>query len=627
MYEILDKIKVPNDIKKIDSGDYEQLASEIRDFLIESVSKTGGHLASNLGAVELTMALHICLKLPDDKIVWDVGHQSYVHKLLTGRREGFKDLRHFGGMSGFPKREESACDAFNTGHSSTSLSSALGLACSRDIKGEKYCVVAVIGDGSMTGGMAYEALNNLHNLGSNLIIVLNDNKMSISENVGGLSRHLTELRTRESYLDFKKDLEQRLRQIPRVGKSMVRSMKRSKDQIRQLLTGGGIFEDFGIKYIGPVDGHDVKQLVRVFNAVKNIDEPVVVHVLTNKGQGFVPAQDDPAAFHGVGRFDPLTGEIAPSKEKSYTEVFSDKITKMAGKHSDIVAVTAAMPDGTGLTRFSKKFPKRFFDVGIAEQHAVTFAAGMAAGGLKPFVALYSSFLQRSFDQVIHDACLQRLPIVFCIDRAGIVGADGETHQGIFDLSFLSLIPGLVVCAPKNAAELCDMMDFAYEYDGPIAIRYPRGKAYDGLAEKKSPVIPGKSEKICSGSGLVLLAVGSMVETAVGVREILKAEGIEAGIVNARFVKPLDEDMLLSLADEYRLIVTLEENVIAGGFGEAVSEFMYRNCNKTPKIIHVGIDDCFVPHGSPDKLKLELGLDSSAIAGTIMELIKQDGAVK
>ena len=516
----LDRINEANDIKKIEPEAYDALASEIRSFIIESVSEHGGHLASNLGVVELTMALHLCMDFPNDKLIWDVGHQAYTHKLLTGRKEDFSGLRTFGGMSGFPKHKESPCDAFDTGHSSTSISAALGYARARDLKGEDRTVVAVIGDGSLTGGMAYEALNNVSHLKSNMIIVLNDNKMSISENVGGLSKHLTALRTRESYMDFKMDVEKKLKQIPHVGDSVARSVKKSKDSIRQLFVKGGFFEDFGIKYIGPIDGHDIKEMVRVLNALKRLNEPVVMHVVTQKGRGYVPAEQNPSAFHGVGSFDIATGESLASKSLTYTSVFSKTICRLGKAHPDVVTICAAMPDGTGLTAFKKHFPGRFFDVGIAEQHAVTFAAGLAAGGMHPFVAVYSSFLQRAYDQIIHDVCIQNLPVVFCVDRAGLVGADGETHQGIFDLSYLSMIPNMTVCAPKNKYELYDMLYFAYQYHGPIAIRYPRGSAYEGFKNMRPPIEYGKSELMFEGEKIALVAVGSMVQTAVQVREKL-----------------------------------------------------------------------------------------------------------
>ena len=573
MSEYLDRINEANDIKKIEPEAYDALASEIRSFIIESVSEHGGHLASNLGVVELTMALHLCMDFPNDKLIWDVGHQAYTHKLLTGRKEDFSGLRTFGGMSGFPKHKESPCDAFDTGHSSTSISAALGYARARDLKGEDRTVVAVIGDGSLTGGMAYEALNNVSHLKSNMIIVLNDNKMSISENVGGLSKHLTALRTRESYMDFKMDVEKKLKQIPHVGDSVARSVKKSKDSIRQLFVKGGFFEDFGIKYIGPIDGHDIKEMVRVLNALKRLNEPVVMHVVTQKGRGYVPAEKNPSAFHGVGSFDIATGESLASKSLTYTSVFSKTICRLGKAHPDVVTICAAMPDGTGLTAFKKHFPDRFFDVGIAEQHAVTFAAGLAAGGMHPFVAVYSSFLQRAYDQIIHDVCIQNLPVVFCVDRAGLVGADGETHQGIFDLSYLSMIPNMTVCAPKNKYELYDMLYFAYQYHGPIAIRYPRGSAYEGFKNMRPPIEYGKSELMFEGEKIALVAVGSMVQTAVQVREKLLDKGINATVVNARFVCPLDTECLDRLSRDHQWIVTMEENVLKGGFGEACGDYL------------------------------------------------------
>ncbi|MGN0205088.1 MAG: 1-deoxy-D-xylulose-5-phosphate synthase [Coprococcus sp.] len=612
----LDRINEANDIKKIEPEAYEALAEEIRSFIIQSVSEKGGHLASNLGVVELTMALHLCLDFPNDKLIWDVGHQSYTHKLLTGRKADFSGLRTFGGMSGFPKHKESPCDAFDTGHSSTSISAALGYARARDLKGENRTVVAVIGDGSMTGGMAYEALNNVSRLKSNMIIVLNDNKMSISENVGGLSRHLTALRTRESYLDFKIDVEKRLKQIPHVGDSVARSVKRSKDSIRQLLVKGGFFEDFGIKYIGPVDGHDIREMVRVINALKRLNEPVVMHVVTQKGRGYEPAEKNPAAFHGVGSFDIDTGAPLAGKSVSYTSVFSRTICRMAGEHEDIVAVCAAMPDGTGLSAFAKHFPKRFYDVGIAEQHAVTFAAGLAAAGMKPFVAIYSSFLQRAYDQIIHDVCIQNLPVVFCVDRAGLVGADGETHQGIFDLSYLSMIPNMTVCAPKNKYEFYDMLQFAYRHQGPIAIRYPRGEAYDGYKNKRSPIVYGKSEVLFEGEKVALLAVGSMVKTALEVREKLLDTGINATVINGRFVAPLDKECLERLCSGHKLIVTLEENILKGGFGEACADYLLEK-KADVRFIHIGVPDVYVEHGGVEQLKKTLRMDADSVAERIL----------
>ena len=600
----LDRINEANDIKKIEPEAYDALASEIRSFIIESVSEHGGHLASNLGVVEL-----------NDKLIWDVGHQAYTHKLLTGRKEDFSGLRTFGGMSGFPKHKESPCDAFDTGHSSTSISAALGYARARDLKGEDRTVVAVIGDGSLTGGMAYEALNNVSHLKSNMIIVLNDNKMSISENVGGLSKHLTALRTRESYMDFKMDVEKKLKQIPHVGDSVARSVKKSKDSIRQLFVKGGFFEDFGIKYIGPIDGHDIKEMVRVLNALKRLNEPVVMHVVTQKGRGYVPAEQNPSAFHGVGSFDIATGESLASKSLTYTSVFSKTICRLGKAHPDVVTICAAMPDGTGLTAFKKHFPGRFFDVGIAEQHAVTFAAGLAAGGMHPFVAVYSSFLQRAYDQIIHDVCIQNLPVVFCVDRAGLVGADGETHQGIFDLSYLSMIPNMTVCAPKNKYELYDMLYFAYQYHGPIAIRYPRGSAYEGFKNMRPPIEYGKSELMFEGEKIALVAVGSMVQTAVQVREKLLDKGINATVVNARFVCPLDTECLDRLSRDHQWIVTMEENVLKGGFGEACGDYLLAK-HEDVRLIHVGVPDVYVEHGGVDQLKKTLHMDADSIVERI-----------
>ena len=615
MSRYLDRINEANDIQKIDPEAYDALASEIRSFIIESVSEHGGHLASNLGVVELTMALHLCMDFPNDKLIWDVGHQAYTHKLLTGRKEDFSGLRTFGGMSGFPKHKESPCDAFDTGHSSTSISAALGYARARDLKGEDRTVVAVIGDGSLTGGMAYEALNNVSHLKSNMIIVLNDNKMSISENVGGLSKHLTALRTRESYMDFKMDVEKKLKQIPHVGDSVARSVKKSKDSIRQLFVKGGFFEDFGIKYIGPIDGHDIKEMVRVLNALKRLNEPVVMHVVTQKGRGYVPAEQNPSAFHGVGSFDIATGESLASKSLTYTSVFSKTICRLGKAHPDVVTICAAMPDGTGLIAFKKHFPGRFFDVGIAEQHAVTFAAGLAAGGMHPFVAVYSSFLQRAYDQIIHDVCIQNLPVVFCVDRAGLVGADGETHQGIFDLSYLSMIPNMTVCAPKNKYELYDMLYFAYQYHGPIAIRYPRGSAYEGFKNMRPPIEYGKSELMFEGEKIALVAVGSMVQTAVQVREKLLDKGINATVVNARFVCPLDTECLDRLSRDHQWIVTMEENVLKGGFGEACGDYLLAK-HEDVRLIHVGVPDVYVEHGGVDQLKKTLHMDADSIVERI-----------
>lgn len=619
MSNFLDDIQQANDIKKLNPEDYAALAEEIRTFIINSVSVTGGHLASNLGVVELTMALHLCLDLPTDKLIWDVGHQAYTHKILTGRKGDFGGLRTFGGLSGFPKQKESDCDAFDTGHSSTSISAALGYAKARDLTGDDYKVVAVIGDGSMTGGMAYEALNNAARLDSNLIIVLNDNKMSISENVGGLSKHLNDLRMRQSYTNFKDDLETALKRIPHIGDSVAKSVKKSKDSIKQLLMNGGYFETLGLDYLGPIDGHDMNQLIRGINVAKRSKRPIVLHVLTQKGRGYAPAEHHPSDFHGVGKFDVPTGDIPSSGGQSYTDIFAMSLNRLAKNDDRIVAVTAAMPDGTGLTKFAKKYPKRFFDVGIAEEHAVTFAAGMAAGGMKPYVAVYSSFLQRGFDQIIHDVCIQKLPVTFCIDRAGLVGADGETHQGILDLSYLNVIPNMTICAPKNKYEFYDMLKFTQKFDGPIAVRYPRGQAYDGMKEYRPSIVLGKSEMIAQGRDIAILAVGSMVRTAMEVRELLAEEGFDITVVNARFIKPMDKTLLLKLKDTHKMIVTMEENMLNGGYGQSVSAWYAGQSADVPKILNIGIDDMYVEHGSVDMLKQMLEIDALSSAKKIKSM--------
>lgn len=616
MTTVLDQIKEANDIKKITPDQYETLAEELRAFIIESVSETGGHLASNLGVVELTMALHLCLDLPKDKIIWDVGHQSYTHKILTGRKDEFAGLRTYGGMSGFPKQRESQCDAFDTGHSSTSISAALGYARARDILGEDYTVVAVIGDGSLTGGMAYEALNNAARLNSNLIIILNDNNMSISENVGGMSKYLNRIRTNENYLELKVDVESALKKIPGIGDSMARGLKKSKDALKQMLIPGGLFEDLGVEYMGPVDGHDMAGLISAIKAAKKEKRAVLLHVLTHKGKGYEPAEDNPSEFHGVGKFDVSSGEIKKSEKVSYTEAFSKSIQYLGTQDERVVAISAAMPSGTGLTKFAKRFPKRFFDVGIAEEHAVTFAGGLAAGGLKPYVAIYSSFFQRAYDQIVHDVCIPDLPVTFCVDRAGIVGADGETHQGILDLSFFSSIPNMTVFAPKNRYELYDVMKFSLNFEHPLAIRYPRGDAWDGEKEHRAPIEYGKSELLYEGEQVALIAVGSMVETAVQVKDYLEEAGLHATVVNARFVKPLDETMLDELANKHNMIVTLEENVLRGGFGEAVADY-YMVKGSAVYVKHVGIPDEFVEHGNVTQLKTSMGMDPWAISAKIL----------
>ena len=539
---VLEKINQPNDIRELSDEELKILADEIREFLIEKISVTGGHLASNLGVVELTIALHRVLDLPKDKIIWDVGHQSYTHKLLTGRKNGFDELRKYGGMSGFPKRKESACDCFDTGHSSTSISAGLGYAMAREIQGDDYKVVSVIGDGALTGGMAFEALNNAARLKSNFIIVLNDNNMSISENVGGLSAYLSGFRTADAYLDLKMNVMNSLNRIPVYGDKVVQKIRKTKSGIKQLLIPGMFFEEMGIVYLGPVDGGDIKGIEKYLKEASHIDGPVIVHVITHKGAGYIPAERHPARFHGTEPFDIETGiPKNPRVKANYTDIFSTVMRKLGDRDEKVVAVTAAMTDGTGLKRFHNMFPERFFDVGIAEEHAVTFSAGLAAAGLKPIFAVYSSFLQRAYDQILHDVCIQNLPVVFAIDRAGLVGSDGETHQGIFDISYLSSIPNMTILAPKNKWELSDMIKYAVNFGAPIAVRYPRGEAYDELKEFRAPIVYGKSEWLYQESEIILFALGSMVKTAVSVRDVLKKKGYSCSLVNARVAKPQDEE--------------------------------------------------------------------------------------
>ena len=617
---LLDNINKVNDIKKITPEDYPALAEEIRQFLIEKISKTGGHLGSNLGAVELTMALHIAFNLPDDKIIWDVGHQSYTHKLLTGRREGFENLRKYGGMSGFPKRKESDCDCFDTGHSSTSISAGLGLVKARDIQGQKHSVISVIGDGSLTGGMAYEALNNAAKLDTNFIIVLNDNNMSISENVGGISKYLNNIRTADTYLDIKEGVYNTLKEMPK-GNKVVEGIRKAKSSFKQLVVPGMFFEDMGITYLGPVDGHNISAMLRMFQEAKRVRNTVIVHVITQKGKGFEPAERHPARFHGAEPFDIETGlPTKPRTTANYTDIFSTVMCKLGARDEKVVAITAAMPDGTGLKRFRNMYPDRFFDVGIAEEHAVTFAAGLAAGGLKPVVAIYSSFLQRAYDQIIHDVCIQNLPVVFAIDRAGLVGSDGETHQGIFDLSYLSSIPGMHVMAPKNKWELSDMLKFALSLNAPVALRYPRGEAYAGLQEYRMPIELGKAEAIYLENEICLMAVGSMVKTAVEVRKRLHEEGFSCSVINARFVKPIDENAVEYAAKHHRFLVTMEENVASGGFGEKVREY-FDGLTTDCKLINIASPDEYVEHGNVDLLKKEIGIDEESITNVILAEMK------
>lgn len=614
---ILEKMNHENDIKKLTPIELELLAEEIREFLIDKISVTGGHLASNLGVVELTMALHLSFQLPIDKIVWDVGHQSYTHKILTGRKAGFDELRKYGGLSGFPKRNESPCDCFDTGHSSTSISAALGIVSASQILKKDNYVVAVIGDGALTGGMAYEALNNAARLNRNFIIVLNDNNMSISENVGAMSQYLSNIRTADAYTDLKSGVADTLSKIPIYGEKVVGQIRKTKNGIKQLVIPGMLFENMGITYLGPVDGHNIDKMVKIFNEAKKLNQAVIVHVKTNKGKGYAPAERHPARFHGAEPFMIESGLPATKRAKAtYSDIFSTVMRKLGDRDDKVVAITAAMPDGTGLKRFKNMFPDRFFDVGIAEEHAVTFAAGLAAEGLKPIFAVYSSFLQRAYDQILHDVCIQNLHVIFAIDRAGLVGSDGETHQGLFDISFLTSIPNMNVLAPKNKWELSDMLKFAVDFQAPIAIRYPRGEAYDGLREYRSPIIYGKSEVIFDESDIALVAVGSMVKTANEVRIELKEIGYNCSLINARFLKPIDEEGILELTKDHKLIVTLEENVKNGGFGEKVLQFL-SECGKQTSVLIVGIPDEYVEHGNVEILKKEVGIDKDSLLKKII----------
>ena len=620
---ILEKIKKPNDIHKIPLEDFEPLAAEIRDFLIRSVSRTGGHLASNLGVVELTLALHNVLDFPEDKLIWDVGHQAYTHKILTGRKDEFKNLRQEGGLSGFPKRSESPCDAYDAGHSSNSISAGLGYVHARDILGQKHHVVSVIGDGALTGGMAYEALNNAAELKTNFIIIINDNNMSISRNVGGMSTYLSALRTAEAYTGMKMGVTKALKKVPKVGTALVDTMRKTKSSVKQLFIPGMLFENMGLTYLGPVDGHNMRQMMKLFNEAKRVEGPVVVHVLTKKGRGYEPASAHPDRFHGTGPFDIKTGRVLQKKTvPGYTDVFSKALVSLGEKNKKLTAITAAMPDGTGLVEFSRRFPDRFFDVGIAEEHAVSFAAGLALGGLVPVVAIYSSFLQRAVDQILHDVCMQKLHVIFAVDRAGLVGADGETHQGCFDLSYLSMMPNMTVVAPKNDRELEEMLAFAVSFDGPIAIRYPRGSAHQGLREYQAPVEYGRSEIIRKGKKIAVLGVGSMIPSCMEICKGLKDDGYDPTFVNARFVKPLDVDLLDELAKDHSLFVTVEENVKSGGYGEHVSAYM-EACHPEVRVLPIAIWNRFVEHGEIASLRAKIGLSAPDILDAIEEYEEQE----
>ncbi|MBQ6733856.1 MAG: 1-deoxy-D-xylulose-5-phosphate synthase [Lachnospiraceae bacterium] len=614
---LLDKINNTGDIRNIPEEELDALAEEIRSFLITHLSKTGGHLASNLGVVELTIALHRVLDFPADKLLWDVGHQCYTHKILTGRKDGFDRLRQKGGISGFPKKSESETDVFETGHASNAASAALGMVNARLLSGGSETIVVVLGDGALSGGEAYEALNNAAKLNTNFIIILNDNNMSISKPVGGVSRYLDGIRTAQRYLDLKADIYESLNRGDR-RKKVITGIRRAKNSFKQLFVPGMFFENIGITYLGPVDGHDIGALTRMISEAKKVPKAVVLHVQTGKGKGYPPAEHHPARFHGPDPYHIENGVPLRRKKPAYQDIFSTVMCKLGERDEKICAITAAMAEGTGLKRFRNRFPDRFFDVGIAEQHAVTFAAGLAIGGYKPVLAVYSTFLQRAYDQVMEDVCLQNLSVVFAIDRAGIVGADGETHQGIFDLSYLTTIPGLQVLAPKNKWELSDMMKYAVAAGRPVAVRYPRGEAYDGLAEFRAPVVYGKAETLFEESGIFLLAVGSMVRTAEKVRASLKAKGLSCSLCNARFVKPFDTEVLQKAAESHRLIVTMEENVKTGGFGEQVAAYLKERSDHAPAVKIIALPDRFLPHGSPDELKLDTLLDAESITKAVTD---------
>ena len=626
MNKILKNINNPQDLKELSIEQLKVLAEEIRQLLICSVSKTGGHLAPSLGVVELTLAIHKTFNSPVDKIVWDVGHQAYVHKILTGRRDTFHTLRQFGGISGFPKPSESEHDSFGTGHSSTSISAVLGMALARDIAGEKNHVLAVIGDGSLTGGQAYEAMNHAGHTGTNMVVVLNDNEMSIAKNVGAMSEYLSKMRTEPSYKKVKKDIEFLLRRIPAIGEHVVRTVERLKDSVRYLLVPCVLFEELGFNYIGPIDGHNLPILTEVLEKTKNMQGPILVHVLTCKGKGYEPAECNPDKFHGVGPYCIESGEVIKNgSTPTYTHVFGDTLVELAAKDSRIVAITAAMPEGTGLKKFAAQFPTRFFDVGIAEQNAVTVAAGMAISGMKPVVALYSTFAQRAYDQILHDVCLQKLPVIFALDRAGIVGEDGPTHHGVFDYSYLRHIPNLVIMAPKDENELRHMFYTAMQMNSPVMIRYPRGSGLGISTDDPFEQLKiGAWQKIKSGNDVVLVATGAMVEPCRAATEILAMQGIQAGLVNARFIKPLDEEMLGRLAREVGMIVTVEDNILAGGFGSAVLEYMSDQKLSGAQVLRLGFPDKFVEHGARNQLLKKYGLTAEGISREVSSFVKRFG---
>jgi 1-deoxy-D-xylulose-5-phosphate synthase len=616
---LLSAIDSPQDLKRLSLRELERLAAEIRRTIIETVACTGGHLAPNLGVVELTLALHYAFDSPNDRIIWDVGHQCYTHKLVTGRRDRFRTLRQYGGISGFPKREESRHDAFGAGHASTSISAALGMSAAKHLKGCSSRIVAVIGDGSLTGGMAFEALNHAGDLGKDLIVVLNDNEMSISPNVGAFSSLLSRKLSSRTVMSLKKELESTLRAIPGVGNNILQILKKSEDSFLAFFTPGMLFQALRFHYIGPIKGHRLDRLIETFETAKNIRGPVLIHVGTVKGKGYEPAECDPASFHGVGCFDVQTGKSPEKTEAppSYTSVFGRCLVELAEKDPRIVAITAAMPQGTGLVRFSELYPTRFFDVGIAEQHAVTFAAGLAAEGYRPVVAVYSTFLQRAYDQIVHDVCLQNLPVVFAMDRGGLVGEDGPTHHGVFDLSYLRHIPNMTVMAPKDENELRHMLKTALHHKGPVAVRYPRGRGQGVPLDEPPRALPvGRGELLREGDDAVLVAIGHPVAAACRAAELLEEEGLRVAVINARFVKPLDKDLILDWVERTGLLVTIEENALQGGFGSAVLECLADEGRLPRRAVRIGIPDAFVQHGKRDILRKDVGLDAESIARTV-----------
>jgi 1-deoxy-D-xylulose-5-phosphate synthase len=650
---LLNQIKKENDIKNIAPEDYRKLAWELRKRLVGSVSRTGGHLASNLGAVELTMALHLFLDFPKDKLIWDVGHQAYVHKLLTGRNREFRTLRRLDGISGFPKVSENPADTFNTGHSSTSISVALGMAKARDIRGGDEKVVAVIGDGALSGGMAFEALNNAEQMKSNLIIVLNDNKMSIAKNVGGMSKYLGRMRTNQKYNNLKINIEGRLNEIPNVGTTMAETIKNAKNSLKHLFVPGMFFEEMGIIYVGPIDGHNIEGMLEAFRAAARIkNRPVLIHVVTKKGRGYLPAETNPSMFHGVGAFDPKTGELAELPKRTYTDVFGEWLLEKGRECAELVSVCAAMPDGTGVKAFAGEFPNRSFDVGIAEEHAVTFSAGLVSGGLRPVVSIYSTFLQRAYDQILHDICLNRLPVIFAVDRSGIVGRDGDTHQGIFDISYLTSIPNMTVLSPADGTELRKSLDFAYDWDGPVAVRYPRGAVPEAeTPEEVADFVYGRADIIMengafcengsfcenrtcgsasehegkqagehAGGDFVIFAVGNMVRTAIETALLLRDDGISCTVVNMRFVKPFDEVLIRELVPRHKGMVTMEDNVASGGFGQQAEAMLAEHGIYPERMLNISIHDTFVEHGAPSELYARYGMDAEHVAERMRRLV-------